>query len=242
MSEIHYIPEEPTPIPRRGFRVTTLMKLVLVVGGLSGLLIRAVYQARESARDTQCINNLKLIGLALVNYHSYYNCFPPAYIADANGKPLHSWRVLIYPFMESSSIYSSYNLAEPWDGPNNRRLLDQYWPSCYNCPSRDAKRGMTSYVMIVGPKTAFPGVRTISLDDIRDGAERTIVIAEVSNVDIAWTEPRDLDAGSMSWIIDDPSKPSISSRPRPRAGGPLRRRVTGSPTWASSNHRQRSRP
>jgi len=65
--------------------------------------------------------------------------------------------------------------------------------------------------MIVGPKTASPGARSITLGDIRDGLDKTIMIAEVSNVDILWYEPRDLDAATMSWIINDPSRPGISS-------------------------------
>ncbi len=211
MSEIHFIADEPAPIPRRGIRLTTLMVGVLVVGGLLGLLIRNAERPGEAARRSQCVNHLKQIGLALHDYHSVYGCFPPAYVADATGKPMHSWRVLITPFMEGSSFYTSYNLAEPWDSPHNRRMVDQYRPSYYECPSRGVKRVLTSYVMIVGPKTAAPGVHSIKLDDIRDGTDRTILIAEVANVDIPWAEPRDLDAGSMSWIINDPSRPSVSS-------------------------------
>ena len=43
----------------------------------------------------QCISNLKQIGLGLLNYESRYGCFPPAYVADAKGQPLYSWRVLL---------------------------------------------------------------------------------------------------------------------------------------------------
>jgi hypothetical protein len=215
MSDIHYIPDEVTPIRRRGLRLTTLMVLVLVVGGLAGLLIRAVDQAREAARASQCFC-IKQIAVALYNYHDTYGSFPPAYVADATGKPMHSWRVLLLPFLEYSTLYQSYSMAEPWDGPNNRKLLDQR-PSVYHCPSRVCGPTLTSYVAIVGPKTAFPGSKATKLSDIRDGTSRTIMIAEVSNVDIAWTEPRDLDTESMSWVIDDPSKPSFSS---PHSVGP----------------------
>ncbi len=209
MSEVHYIPDEPAPILRRGLRLTTLMVWVLVAGGLLGSLVRAVDRAREAARASQCFC-IKQIAIALYLYHDTYGSFPPAYVADATGKPMHSWRVLILPFMELDSLYKSYNMAEPWDGPNNRKLLDQR-PSVYHCPSRNCGSTLTSYAMIVGPGTAFPGAGTTKLGDIRDGADRTIMIAEIANVDIAWTEPRDLDVRTMSWIINDPSKPSISS-------------------------------
>jgi Protein of unknown function (DUF1559) len=213
MSEIHYIPDEPVPIPRRGMRVTTLMVLVLVVGGLLGLLLRVlrgVETHSERARRSQCVNDLKQLGLALHNYHEAFGCFPPAYVADATGKPMHSWRVLILPFLEQSTLYDAYNMDEPWDGPNNRKLLGQR-PVVYDCPSRDGGPTLTSYVAIVGPRTAFPGSKTRSLGEISDGTTETILIAEVANVDIPWTEPRDLDVGTMSWIVNDPSKPAVSS-------------------------------
>jgi Protein of unknown function (DUF1559) len=212
MSDVHYIPDEPAPIPRRGFRVTTLMVLVLVVGGLAGLLIRAVDRAREAARLSQCVSNLKYIGLALHNYHEAYGCFPPAYVADAAGKPMHSWRVLILPFMdmEQTALYNAYNMAEPWDSPNNRKLIGPM-RNIYGCPSRDGGPTLTSYVAIVGPRTVFPGSKSRRIAEIRDGTTETILLAEVSNVDVAWTEPRDLDVETMSWIINDRSKPAVSS-------------------------------
>src|SRR3954454_16252831 len=75
----------------------------LVVIGILGLLVFMFLPigrggAREAARRMQCSNHLKQIGLALQNYHDEYRSLPPAYIADAEGKPMHSWRVLILPF------------------------------------------------------------------------------------------------------------------------------------------------
>jgi hypothetical protein len=209
VSEIDFIPDAPAPIARRGIGVTTLMVVVLVVGGMVGLMGRAVNQAREAARASQCFG-IKQVALALHNYHDAYGSFPPAYVADGTGKPMHSWRVLILPFLEYSSLYNSYRMDEPWDGPNNRKLLDQR-PPVYQCPSRDCGPTLTSYAMIVGPGTAFPGPGTTQLADIGDGPDRTVLIAEIANVDIAWTEPRDLDVRTMSWVINDPSKPAISS-------------------------------
>src|SRR5262249_42952585 len=74
------------------------------------------------ARRSQCKNNLKQIGLAMFNYHDAYGCFPPAYIADADGRPMHSWRVLLLPFLDEAARYRKYRFDEPWDGPNNSEL------------------------------------------------------------------------------------------------------------------------
>jgi uncharacterized protein DUF1559 len=63
--------------------------------------------------------------VAVATYHDTYGTLPPAYIADAEGKPLHSWRVLLLPFLEQRELYEQYDFDEPWDGPNNRKLLAQ---------------------------------------------------------------------------------------------------------------------
>src|SRR5262245_15742705 len=76
----------------------------------------------EAARRMQCSNHLKQIGLALQNYHDTFGSFPPAYIADSKGQPIHSWRVLILPFIEQRQLYDKYRFDEPWDGPNNSNL------------------------------------------------------------------------------------------------------------------------
>ena len=67
--------------------------LVLCLMCLMGLLMPAISVAREPARRTQCRNNMHQIALALHAYHQANGCFPPVYIADKNGKPMHSWRV-----------------------------------------------------------------------------------------------------------------------------------------------------
>src|SRR5580704_9988487 len=88
-------------------------------------LTRAISDAREAARSSQCISNLKQLGLGLLNYESKYGCFPPAYVADADGKPLYSWRVLLMAEFDRTDRWFGGRLArgfrfdEPWDSPSN---------------------------------------------------------------------------------------------------------------------------
>ena len=82
-----------------------------------------------------CANNMKRIALALRNYHTAYGCFPPAYVADKNGRPMHSWRVLILPFLKEDPLYKQYKFSEPWDGPNNKKLI-AVRVMFYTCPER----------------------------------------------------------------------------------------------------------
>ena len=64
------------------------------------LLPGVVSHARPAARRMQCGNNIKQLCLALHNYHDHYGSFPPAITYDAAGVPLHSWRVLLLPWLE----------------------------------------------------------------------------------------------------------------------------------------------
>ena len=78
--------------PRALFEVCA----VIVLGFcLISLILPAMSYPRKAVWRAQCRNNLKQIGLALHNYHDTYESFPPAYIADENGRPMHSWRVLL---------------------------------------------------------------------------------------------------------------------------------------------------
>ena len=216
-------PPESATTPPRGpltFSVRNLMFFIAccAIGfTLLGLLMKQVNNAQEAARSVQCLCNLCTVKLALQNYHSQYGSFPPAYVADARGRRMHSWRILILPFMEEQGLYNLYRLDEPWDGPNNRRLLGMM-PRFYACPNhRDPSSGLTSYVAITGPGTAFPGAGTTKIADITDGTHDTIFLAEVCTLDIPWTAPRDLDTASMSFRINDPARPSVSAKDR---GGP----------------------
>src|SRR5690242_17032670 len=124
-----YVPVEGPAAARESKRKTSVLLIVIaVIGGLFlllcctgvpfALILPAVQQAREAARRSQCKNNLKQIGLALHNYHETYGGLPPAFVADDQGRPMHSWRVLILPFLGEQALYNEYNLSEPWDGPN----------------------------------------------------------------------------------------------------------------------------
>jgi hypothetical protein len=124
-----------------------------------------------------------------------------------------SWRVALLPFIEENRLYQQIKLDEPWDGPNNRRF-HALRPSIYACPSRrdDAGKGYTSYVVVVGPRTLFPGDgHSRKRADIRDDSASTIIAVESTTSTINWMEPRELEWDRMSFRLNDASQPSISS-------------------------------
>ncbi len=181
--------------------------------GLAVALGVAIHRAREAAIASSSQGPLNQMQLALRNYHATYGCFPPAYVAGKDGKPMHSWRVLILPMIEEQALYADYRFNEPWNGPNNSKLINRM-PRIFHVCSEPASRSFTNLVVITGPGTAFPGPRSTRMEDFADGLNNTILLAEIANSDITWLEPRDLDVRQMSFRANEPSRPSVSTSRR----------------------------
>jgi len=118
-------PSVHASIRRRGFTLVELLVVIAIIGILVSLLLPAVQSAREAARRTQCINNAKQLGLALMNYESSLQTFPPSSIWPEGQVPERAtqlgpnWVILILPFMEDTSLRDSFNLNKPINDPAN---------------------------------------------------------------------------------------------------------------------------
>jgi len=218
---MHGIDDGPVTAPcrERSRRRRSRLKTIVLGTGLLLLVAFAVAfgvafrAAREAAIACASQSRLNQMHLALSNYHAMYGCFPPAYIADEDGTPMHSWRVLILPMIEADAVHAAYRFDEPWNGPNNSKLLEKM-PESFHVRSEPPSTSHTNLVVITGPGTAFPGSRSTRKEDFADGLDNTILLAEIANSDILWLEPRDLDARQMSFRANDPSRPSISTSRR----------------------------
>ncbi len=98
---------------------------------------------------------------------------------------MHSWRVLLLPYLDQQALYDQYRFDEPWDGRHNRKLADNIG-HVYNCsgeqsPAGQKRRTMTSYVAVVGPETMWPGSQSTKLSDIGDGTSNTLMVVEIAN-------------------------------------------------------------
>lgn len=176
----------------------------LVVLGFFGFFLLASPRTGPDARQIQCASNLRRIGSALHNYHDVYGCFPPAVVNDKQGKPMHSWRVALLPFLNEHALYAQYDANQSWDGPKNRNIAPRA-PSVYRCPAAPVGSGAeTNYVMIVGAGTVGgqPN-RSVSLADIHDGTSNTVMVVEVVGSGIGWSQPRDLSLDGLSLRLND---------------------------------------
>ncbi len=221
MNERPWDSEFDTPVPRNTrsrWRSWGRMAIVCLVplALIAGVLWQPVMQAREASHRSSCKCFLKQFGLALHNYHDTYGSFPPAFVLGPDGRPWHSWRVLILPFLQCDPLYQEYRFGEPWDGPNNRKLLAKM-PVVFACPSRpraatadllatmsfgllacdahpvSVQDGNTSYAAVLGPDCVFRGTKPVKTSDITDGISNTVLIGESNRTKIPWTKPEDID-------------------------------------------------
>lgn len=200
------------------FTVRQLLLAVGIVCILLAIAISVTTASRQARERERCRRNLWMIGNALYTYQQINGCFPAPFIADANGKLMHSWRAAIHAQLISGGFALAYDFRQPWDSPSNLAVAAKYAnpngnhePYACPCASNAQGRGLANYVMVVGPQTATRAGHWSTLNQITEASENAIIVAEIADSDILWTEPRDLSIDDMSFTINDKSKPSISS-------------------------------
>lgn len=149
--------------------------------------------AQVQARRTHAANNLRQIAIALHNYHSLHRRFPPAVLTHYQGRRLKhplSWRVALLPYLGHQKLFDQYRLDEPWDSPNNRKVLQQM-PPVYRHPLDPPGTTNSAFYVLVGPGTVFEGAQGISVSEIPDGTSHTILVVEARR-NVPWTKPEDI--------------------------------------------------
>ena len=137
-------------------------------------------------------SNLRQISKALYYYQKDFGTLPPQYVTDANGQRMHSWRVLLLPYLEATAVNSRYLRNEPWDSPNN--ITAKEWSlyqftSVAAAHSEDGYRqppGLTQFLAVTGPGSAW------GKNPQYDPSGPSLMIVECPESTIYWSQPRDL--------------------------------------------------
>lgn len=139
---------------RKGFTLVELLVVIAIIGILIGMLLPAVQQVREAARRTTCMNQLRQIALASLNFESAYSTFPSAgdhsqgfdrddvQFRSAVDRENWGWGYQILPFIEQNTLYD-LRAIDGTDGSPGR-MLSLKVPA-YNCPSRGDRVGIQTW-------------------------------------------------------------------------------------------------
>lgn len=128
---------------KRGFTLIELLVVIGIIAVLIALLLPAVQQAREAARRMGCRNNLKQLGLALHNYESTYQVFPPSRINLSSPTYQITWQVMVLPYFDQVTLYNQYNCDLNWYHVDNDKTTTAKLP-IFICPSTASSRTLPS--------------------------------------------------------------------------------------------------
>ena len=168
--------------------------------------VPAVSSLQANRWRASSIRDLEQVAAALNAYASDYGTYPPPAIYGADGTPLHSWRVLILPYLGENELFDRYDFNEPWNSAGNRRLIGQPPALLRSGEVATASR----FYLITGPGTLFPpalphGFAPRGPRDVSDNPGQTLLVVEAVPPAAAmlsgWTEPIDLDVSLMRGAI-----------------------------------------
>ncbi|MCA9191492.1 MAG: DUF1559 domain-containing protein [Planctomycetales bacterium] len=200
---------------------------MLVVSLFAYLLAPSLQTIRAMHDKNLCLQNLQRIARALDQYANDHDAYPPPMTVDSSGRPLHSWRTLLLPYLGEEELYSGVQWDLPWNSTENSFLANSC-PDVYRSPSGGGPTiGETSYVLITGTGTIFPKSGPLKRDQISDGLRNTLLVVETA-MPVLWHEPLDITFPNLNPNLCAKGKNSIGGTYSDGATAVL---ANGTPVW-----------
>lgn len=192
-----------------------------------GILLLAGCENEFQTKEHECAMQLREIGEAVSRYREIEGRLPATSIYTSEGKALHSWRVLLLPYLEANYFYGLYNLDQPWDGEDNSKLLQRYTvevagverevtavSSVYCCGTADGHNYRTNFVALDDADATLRPYRSRTARVgwmSRSSPEDAIVIVAVTDASAHWMKPEDLTAAEFASLETQARRIATSS-------------------------------
>jgi uncharacterized protein DUF1559 len=150
-------------------------------------ILPSYVSTRSSIHRRTCSDRMKRIVLAMLLYEREHGVLPPAHTVDGDSSPLHSWRVLLLPYLDEKKLYDKIRPEEPWDSPHNSQFHDET-VEYYQCPVAELPPGRTTFAVVVGPDLLFEGADPKTLSSFGPKSANMVLVVERKQ-DVCWMNP-----------------------------------------------------
>ncbi len=213
-------------LARPGVRRAIAAGIVFVVVACAGVAfvrygVPALGLMQVKRSQLQAARQIEQIAQALNAYAADHGTYPPPIVRSVDGREMHSWRVLLLPYLGRADLYNQYDLDQPWDADTNR-LLQSDMPDVYRTAmaSGYVQDYTTDYVLITGPGTLFPPAlpdeklfpfQSLGPRQVTDDPRSTVLVARTAAYPqqlTSWMQPGDLDV--VQWTAGNFSTASLT--------------------------------
>lgn len=170
-------------------------------------LLSAIERVRNAADRMMSASNMRQLIIAMHNYHNDYNKMPEV-MTLKNGKPMHSWRVMLLPYLEQDNVFKQVKMDEPWDSEANKKLFESIpMPKLFEHPGKkDGDSRMTYYKVFYSKADAkiragfsLGKPMTLGQMTVQDGTSNTISLIE-AGPPVLWYKPDDIEFDAKAQL------------------------------------------